>query len=124
MPKPKVDADAFFARLQEANPNPRGELDYINPYTLLVAVVLSAQATDASVNKATEPLFKIVDTPEKMLKLGEAKLKDYIKTIGLYNMKAKNVIALSRILMDEFGGAVPQDRETLQKLPGVGRKTA
>jgi len=116
--------EAFYAKLAQANPNPRGELDYINPFTLLVAVVLSAQATDASVNKATEPLFKVADTPEKMLKLGEAKLKDYIKTIGLYNTKAKNVIALSRILIEEFKGAVPQDRDTLQKLPGVGRKTA
>ena len=116
--------EAFYAKLAKANPNPRGELDYINPYTLLVAVVLSAQATDVSVNKATEPLFKIADTPEKMLKLGEGRLKDYIKTIGLYNMKAKNVMALSRILIEEFGGQVPQDRETLQKLPGVGRKTA
>ena len=116
--------EAFYAKLAKANPNPRGELDYINPYTLLVAVVLSAQATDVSVNKATEPLFKIADTPEKMLNLGEAKLKDYIKTIGLYNMKAKNVIALSRILIEEFNSTVPQDRDTLQKLPGVGRKTA
>jgi endonuclease III len=116
--------EAFYAALAKANPNPRGELDYINPYTLLVAVVLSAQATDVSVNKATEPLFKIADTPEKMLKLGEAKLKDYIKTIGLYNMKAKNVIALSRILVEQFKGEVPQDRDTLQTLPGVGRKTA
>jgi endonuclease-3 len=116
--------EAFYARLAKANPNPRGELDYINPYTLLVAVVLSAQATDASVNKATEPLFKVADTPEKMLKLGEGRLKDYIKTIGLYNTKAKNVIALSRILIEQFKGEVPQDRETLQTLPGVGRKTA
>src|SRR3954465_7024774 len=104
--KPQIEE--FFARLAEANPDPRGELQYINPYTLLVAVVLSAQATDVSVNKATEPLFKIADTPEKMLKLGEAKLKDYIKTIGLYNMKAKNVIALSRILIEQFNGVVPQ----------------
>ena len=125
MPKlnPK-QVEEFFARLAKAMPDPRGELDYINPYTLLVAVVLSAQATDVSVNKATEPLFRIADTPEKMLKLGEAKLKGYIKTIGLYNTKAKNVIALSRILIEEFGGKVPRDRETLQKLPGVGRKTA
>src|SRR4029453_4679086 len=121
---PKVDAEAFFRRLAAANPNPRGELEYINPYTLLVAVGLSAQATDVSVNKATEPLFKIADTPEKMLKLGEAKLKHYIRTIGLYNMKAKNVIALSRILVEQFKGEVPQDRDTLQTLPGVGRKTA
>ena len=125
MPKLKPDqVEAFFARLAKADPDPRGELDYINPYTLLVAVVLSAQATDVSVNKATEPLFKIVDTPEKMLKLGEAKLKDHIKTIGLYNTKAKNVMALSRILVEEFASRVPQDRETLQTLPGVGRKTA
>ncbi len=114
----------FFARLEQANPNPRGELDYINPYTLLVAVVLSAQATDVSVNKATEPLFKVVDTPEKMLLLGEARLKGYIKTIGLYNTKAKNVMALSRILVEQHGGKVPADRDTLQTLPGVGRKTA
>ncbi|WP_119303868.1 endonuclease III [Dongia deserti] len=116
--------EAFYATLAKANPNPRGELDYINPYTLLVAVVLSAQATDSSVNKATELLFKVADTPEKMLKLGEGKLKDYIKIIGLYNNKAKNVMALSRILVEEFKGEVPQDRETLQTLPGVGRKTA
>jgi endonuclease-3 len=118
------EIEAFYAALAKENPAPRGELDYINPYTLLVAVVLSAQATDVSVNKATEPLFKVADTPEKMLKLGEAKLKDYIKTIGLYNMKAKNVIALSRMLLEQFNGVVPQDRETLQTLPGVGRKTA
>ncbi|HVI89865.1 MAG TPA: endonuclease III, partial [Dongiaceae bacterium] len=115
---------AFFARLQEANPEPKGELDYINPYTLLVAVALSAQATDVSVNKATEPLFKIVDTPQKMVKLGEAKLKTYIKTIGLYNTKAKNVIKLSEILIAKHGGQVPEDRDALEELPGVGRKTA
>jgi endonuclease-3 len=120
--KPQIEE--FFARLQKANPNPRGELDYINPYTLLVAVVLSAQATDASVNKATEPLFKIADTPEKMLKLGEAKVKGFIKTIGLFNTKAKNVIKLSEILVKEHGSKVPADREVLQTLPGVGRKTA
>jgi endonuclease-3 len=120
----KKQIETFFARLQAANPNPRGELEYINPYTLLVAVVLSAQATDASVNKATAPLFKIVDTPEKMVKLGEAKLKGFIKTIGLYNTKAKNVIRLSEILVAEHGGKVPADREVLQTLPGVGRKTA
>ena len=125
LPKLKPDqVEAFYARLAKANPDPRGELDYINPFTLLVAVVLSAQATDASVNKATEPLFKIADTPEKMLKLGETRLKQYIKTIGLYNTKAKNVIALSRILIEQFKGEVPQDRDTLQTLPGVGRKTA
>src|SRR5689334_21385382 len=120
--KPQIEE--FFARLAKANPNPRGELDYINPYTLLVAVVLSVQATDASVNKATEPLFKVADTPEKMLKLGEAKLKGYIKTIGLFNTKAKNVIRLSEILVKEHGSKVPADREVLQTLPGVGRKTA
>jgi endonuclease-3 len=124
MPKPKVDAEAFFRRLAAANPNPRGELEYINPYTLLVAVVLSAQATDVSVNKATEPLFKVADTPQKMLALGEARLKDYIRTIGLYNTKAKNVIRLSEILLRDHGGQVPQEREALQTLPGVGRKTA
>jgi endonuclease-3 len=121
---PKVDAEAFFCRLAAANPNPRGELDYINPYTLLVAVVLSAQATDVSVNKATELLFKRVDTPQKMLALGEKKLKDYIRTIGLYNMKAKNVIRLSEILVREHGGKVPRERAALEALPGVGRKTA
>jgi endonuclease-3 len=120
--KPQIEE--FFARLQKANPNPRGELEYLNPYTLLVAVVLSAQATDASVNKATEPLFKIADTPEKMVKLGEARLKGFIKTIGLFNTKAKNVIKLSDILIKEHGGQVPADREILQTLPGVGRKTA
>ena len=120
--KPQIEA--FFARLQQQNPNPRGELDYINPYTLLVAVVLSAQATDASVNKATAPLFKLADTPEKMLKLGEARLKGFIKTIGLFNTKAKNVMRLSEILLQEHGGKVPADREILQTLPGVGRKTA
>jgi endonuclease-3 len=124
MPKPKVDADAFFRRLAAANPNPRGELQYINPYTLLVAVALSAQATDVSVNKATEPLFKVADTPHKMLALGEARLKDYIRTIGLYNTKAKNIIRLSEILLRDHGGQVPHEREALQTLPGVGRKTA
>ena len=120
----KQDVNAIFGAFSANDPATKGELDNINPFTLLVAVVLSAQATDASVNKATEPLFKVADTPEKMLKLGEAKLKDYIKTIGLYNMKAKNVMALSRILIEQFGGKIPEDRETLQTLPGVGRKTA
>jgi endonuclease-3 len=115
---------AFFRALKKKIPEPKGELDYINPYTLLVAVVLSAQATDASVNKATEPLFKIADTPEKMVKLGEERLKGFIKTIGLFNTKAKNVIRLSEILIKEHGGVVPADREVLQTLPGVGRKTA
>jgi len=124
MPKSKVDAEAFFRRLAAANPNPRGELEYINPYTLLVAVVLSAQATDASVNKASEPLFKIADSPDKMLALGEARLKDYIRTIGLYNTKAKNIIKLSEILLRDHGAQVPEDRQALEALPGVGRKTA
>jgi endonuclease-3 len=120
----KSEIEAFFARLQKAMPNPRGELEYVNPYTLLVAVVLSAQATDVSVNKATEPLFKIADTPQKMLELGEARLKGFIKTIGLFNTKAKNVIKLSEMLIKEHGSQVPADREILQSLPGVGRKTA
>jgi len=120
----KKQIETFFARLEQANPNPRGELEYINPYTLLVAVVLSAQATDVSVNKATEPLFKIADTPEKMVKLGEAKLKGFIKTIGLFNTKAKNVIRLSEMLIAAHNSTVPADREILQSLPGVGRKTA
>ena len=119
-----ADVTEFFDRLAAANPDPRGELQYINPYTLLVAVVLSAQATDASVNRATEPLFKLVDTPAKMLKLGEKKLKEYVRTIGLYNTKAKNIIRLSQMLIDQYGGEVPPDREILQTLPGVGRKTA
>ena len=120
----KFNADLFFSRLAALNPNPRGELEFLNPYTLLVAVVLSAQATDASVNKATADLFKIADTPQKMLALGEERLKGYIRTIGLFNTKAKNVIALSRILVDRYGSAVPADRGKLQELPGVGRKTA
>jgi endonuclease-3 len=119
-----AEAALFFDRLAAANPDPRSELDYINPYTLLVAVVLSAQATDAGVNKATEPLFKIADTPEKMLALGEVRLRAYIRTIGLFNTKAKNVIALSRILVEQYAGEVPAEREALQSLPGVGRKTA
>lgn len=119
-----ADIETFFKRLSETIPEPEGELHYVNPYTLLVAVVLSAQATDVGVNKATGPLFKVADTPEKMLKLGEAKVRDYIKTIGLYNNKAKNVISLSKLLIEEHGGQVPRDREALEKLPGVGRKTA
>jgi endonuclease-3 len=116
--------EAVFERLSAKIPIPKGELEYINPFTLLVAVVLSAQATDKGVNKATEPLFKIVKTPAEMVKLGEERLIGYIKTIGLYRGKAKNVIGLSKILIAEHGGDVPRDRETLQKLPGVGRKTA
>jgi endonuclease III len=125
-PKPwtKAEIEEAFRRLREANPEPRGELEHINPYTLLVAVVLSAQATDAGVNKATRALFAEVDTPEKMVALGEAKLRDAIKTIGLFNTKAKNVIALSQKLIAEHGSAVPRERAVLETLPGVGRKTA
>jgi endonuclease-3 len=114
----------MFRRFQAADPAPEGELDYLNPYTLLVAVVLSAQATDVGVNRATGPLFKFVDTPEKMVELGEAELISHIRTIGLYRMKAKNVIALSQILIDRYGSEVPRDRAALEELPGVGRKTA
>ena len=120
----KADVEEFFRRLEARDPEPRGELHYINPYTLLVAVVLSAQATDTGVNKATGPLFAVADTPEKMVALGEAELRGYIKTIGLFNTKAKNVIGLSRKLIEEHGSQVPRDREALEKLPGVGRKTA
>ncbi len=120
----KADIETFFTRLQELDPDPRGELDFINPYTLLVAVVLSAQATDVGVNKATEPLFKVADTPEKMLRLGEDRLRDYIKSIGLFNNKAKNIIKLSQMLLDDFDGVVPETREELETLPGAGRKTA
>ena len=119
-----VDVVEFYRRLADADPEPRGELGYINAYTLLVAVVLSAQATDVGVNKVTGPLFRVVDTPEKMIRLGEAKLRDYIKSIGLYRNKAKNVIGLSQMLLDAHGGEVPRDRAALQTLPGVGRKTA
>ena len=114
----------FYSRLRDLEPAPKTELKYINAYTLLVAVVLSAQATDVGVNKATGPLFAVVDTPEKMLKLGEAGLKNYIKTIGLFNAKAANVIALSKILVEQHGSQVPATREALEALPGVGRKTA
>jgi endonuclease-3 len=120
----KADVATFFDRLAAALPEPKGELEYVNPYTLLVAVVLSAQATDVGVNKATRALFKAVTTPQQMLELGEAALKQHIKTIGLYNAKAKNVIALSQMLIAEHGGAVPRDRDALERLPGVGRKTA
>jgi len=113
-----------FRRFHEAHPEPRGELQHINPFTLLVAVVLSAQATDAGVNKATPALFAAADTPEKMVALGEDKVRDLIKTIGLYRNKAKNVIALSRDLIEKHGGTVPAVREALEELPGVGRKTA
>jgi len=124
MPMKLAAVEEFYSRLQAVLPEPKGELDYINEYTLLVAVVLSAQATDVGVNRATGPLFQVADTPQKMVALGEARLTDYIKTIGLYRTKAKNVIALSRILIEKFGGQVPRDRDTLVTLPGVGRKTA
>ena len=111
-------------RLKSQNPNPKSELEYSNAFTLLVAVVLSAQATDKSVNLATKELFKIADTPQKMLELGEEKLTEYIKSIGLYRNKAKNVIGLSKMLLEDFNGIVPDSMENLVKLPGVGRKTA
>lgn len=114
----------IFRRFHEAEPEPKGELEHVNAYTLLVAVALSAQATDAGVNKATRALFQIADTPEKMLALGEEGLTEHIKTIGLFRQKAKNVIRLSRILVDQYGGEVPSSRAALQSLPGVGRKTA
>lgn len=117
-------ARALFSALAEDRPDPRTELDFVNPYTLVVAVALSAQATDVGVNKATAKLFALADTPEKMLALGEAGVAEHIKTIGLWRNKAKNVIALSQMLLDEFGGEVPQTREELVRLPGVGRKTA
>ena len=123
-PMKKADIEEFFTRLQGTDSEPRTELDYINPYTLLVAVVLSAQATDVGVNRATGPLFQVVTTPAQMVALGEEKLRGYIKTIGLFNAKAKNVIALSQILVEQHGGEVPRDREALEALPGVGRKTA
>ena len=124
MPIKLKDIPTFFEKLKEERPNPEGELNYKNDYTLLVAVVLSAQATDKGVNKATGPLFEVADTPEKMVALGEAKVRDYVKSIGLYKTKAKNVVALSKRLIEEFDSQVPQDRDVLQTLPGVGRKTA
>ena len=114
----------IFTRFREAEPEPKGELEHVNVYTLVVAVALSAQATDAGVNKATRELFKVADTPEKMLALGEDDLIEHIKTIGLYRQKAKNVIKMSQILVDTYGGEVPNSRAALQSLPGVGRKTA
>ena len=124
--KPWTSAEVYeaFSRFRKANPEPKGELEHLNPYTLLVAVVLSAQATDAGVNKATRALFEVADTPQKMLALGEERVRDYIKTIGLYRNKAKNVIALSEKLIAEFGGEVPRTRAELESLPGAGRKTA
>ena len=120
----KGHIETFFARLKAADPEPKGELNYSNVYTLLVAVVLSAQATDVGVNKSTKALFETVDNPADMVKLGEAKLKQHIRTIGLFNTKAKNVMALSRRLLEAFDGKVPETREELETLPGVGRKTA
>ena len=129
--KPRLPARAddaavreIFTRLRDANPTPEGELHAVNAYTLLVAVVLSAQATDAGVNKATRPLFAIADTPDKMVALGEDEVRNYIKTIGLFRGKARNVIALSQKLIAEHAGQVPRDRAALEALPGVGRKTA
>ena len=123
-PWTKEEIEEAFRRFQAAMPEPRGELHHINPFTLLVAVVLSAQATDAGVNKATPALFTLADTPEKMVELGEERVRELIKTIGLFRTKAKNVIALSEKLMALHGGQVPNTREELQELPGVGRKTA
>ena len=120
----KADIAEFFRRLEAGDPNPTTELSYNNPYELLVAVVLSAQATDVGVNTATSTLYKVANSPDAMLRLGEKGLKNHIKTIGLFNSKAKNVMALSRILVEEHGGEVPRSREALEALPGVGRKTA
>ena len=119
-----ADVEELFRRLAERNPEPRGELEHDGPYTFLIAVVLSAQATDKGVNKVTPALFALADTPAKMVALGEARLRGQIKSIGLFNTKAKNIIALSRVLMEEHGGRVPADRAELEALPGVGRKTA
>lgn len=126
LPRPmrRADIEECFRRWEEADPHPKGELDYINPYTLLVAVVLSAQATDVGVNKATGPLFKVADTPEKMAALGLEKITDHVKSIGLYRGKAKNVLALSNLLIEKHGSEVPETRDALEALPGVGRKTA
>ncbi|MCB2117303.1 MAG: endonuclease III [Rhodobacteraceae bacterium] len=121
---PYATIHEIFRRFREAEAAPKGELEHVNAFTLLVAVALSAQATDAGVNKATRALFKIADTPQKMLELGEEGLIEHIKTIGLFRQKAKNVMKLSRILVDQYGGEVPSSRAALQELPGVGRKTA
>ena len=124
--KPRTAAEIrnLFERFKAQNPEPKGELESVNPYTLLVAVVLSAQATDVGVNKATRPLFTIADTPARMVALGEDVVREYVKSIGLFRTKAKNVMLLSQMLIDEHGGEVPASREALEKLPGVGRKTA
>lgn len=120
----KADIKEFFARLKKADPEPKCELNFDSPYTLLVAIVLSAQTTDKNVNKATPALFKKAPTPEKMLALGEEKIKEYIRSIGLFNSKAKNIIALSKDLIEKYNGEIPKDVDELQKLAGVGRKTA
>jgi endonuclease III len=122
--KASARAGAIFARFAAANPHPKGELAYVNPFTLLVAVVLSAQSTDARVNETTRALFKLADSPNKMLALGEARLRECIKSIGLYRNKARNIIALSKMLIKEHAGTVPGNRQALEALPGVGRKTA
>lgn len=122
MKKPEIHE--FFTQLRAQNPEPKGELEYVNAFTLLVAVVLSAQATDAGVNKATRAFFKKADTPQKMAKLGIDGIKEYIKTIGLFNTKAQNVYKLSQMLIEKYGGEIPKDRDLLTELPGVGRKTA
>jgi endonuclease-3 len=123
-PLKKAEIEQFFGRLAERLPAPQTELEYSNPFTLLVAVVLSAQATDVGVNKATKPLFAVADNPAAMAALGEDGIRHYIKTIGLFNGKARNVAALSQILVEKYGGEVPRDRDSLEALPGVGRKTA
>jgi endonuclease III len=123
-PWTEAEVREAFSRFQKANPEPKGELEHLNPFTLLVAVVLSAQATDAGVNRATRALFAVADTPQKMIALGEEQLRDYIKTIGLYRTKARNVIALSQKLITDFGGEVPRTRAEIESLPGAGRKTA
>jgi endonuclease-3 len=123
-PWTQVEVREAFSRFRKANPEPKGELEHLNPYTLLVAVVLSAQATDAGVNKATRELFAVADTPVRMLALGEEKVRDYIKTIGLYRSKARNIIALSEKLLADFNGEVPRSRAGIESLPGAGRKTA
>jgi endonuclease-3 len=124
LPWTTAEAEEAFRRFQAANPEPKGELEHINPFTLLVAVVLSAQATDAGVNKATPALFAVADTPERMAALGEARVQDLIKTIGLFRTKARNLVALSRKIVEQHGGEVPRMRAALEALPGVGRKTA